>query len=204
MSYLTERYINLFPKDKEKKKLYADKVWDLLQNAYKSIGGLKGNGFKNKEDMIENIPFWKLEVKNDEILSVRLYKDKNGRKSVAGATNGTRDGVKSFAKIADEDLDRSYTEISKKMIPFIKRNPKFKDKVYTYEQVKEILVDDEIRRPSEDDPELLLHPELADNFYQRELGGKWVTKLMVGRHGFPIVEAVDKIEHYINNEIEFK
>lgn len=58
IEFLTESYINLF-KEQEKEK-YVDEVWDLIQTSYKPIGGIHGSGFKSKDDMIKNIPFWKL------------------------------------------------------------------------------------------------------------------------------------------------
>lgn len=53
---LNESYKNLT--SKEEKEKYAKEVYSLLQSAYSKIGGLKGNGFQSKEDMIEKIPFW--------------------------------------------------------------------------------------------------------------------------------------------------
>ena len=43
--------------DREK---YAPAVWDLIQQSYAKIGGIKGKGFSSPDDMIMSIPFWKL------------------------------------------------------------------------------------------------------------------------------------------------
>ena len=39
----------------QEKEKYVDEVWDMLQTAYSSIGGIKGSGFESKEDMIKKI-----------------------------------------------------------------------------------------------------------------------------------------------------
>lgn len=94
---LTEKFINLIgEKDIEKKREYADRVWDILQRSYAKIGGIKGSGFKSKEDMIKNIPFWKIMKSNGKVIAVKLYKDKNGRKSVAGGTDGSKEAKLKF------------------------------------------------------------------------------------------------------------
>jgi hypothetical protein len=57
---LNERYINILPSDTDARRQYAPEVWDLLVNSYALVGGLIGKGFSSMEDMIENIPFWKM------------------------------------------------------------------------------------------------------------------------------------------------
>jgi hypothetical protein len=51
------------------------------------------------------------------------------------------------------------------------------------EDVQGIFSDQEIRKPPEDDPEIVKHPELQSKFYQRKIGGQWYTKLMSGTIG---------------------
>ena len=42
---LFESYQNIF--DEETKRKYANEVFELLQNAYSKIGGIKGSGFSS-------------------------------------------------------------------------------------------------------------------------------------------------------------
>ena len=175
-----ENYKNLF--DTEEKQKYADEVWDLIQNSYKPIGGIKGNGFKNKEDMINNISFWKLYIKDNKIIAVILYKDKNGRKSVAGGTDGSADGKKQFIKMKQDDLllKRSYSEVSDKVLSNIYRNtPDFINYVIPFNDVVSIL-NVPIKKPTSNDVYLLKYPELKDYFYMREINDEWITKIMIG------------------------
>lgn len=79
---LNERFINALPNDDDIKQKFADQVWDVLQYSYRELGGLKGSGFNSKEDMIKNIPFWKMVTKNGVVHAVVMYKDRGGRKSV--------------------------------------------------------------------------------------------------------------------------
>ncbi len=58
--YIEERFINLLPGDEAEKAKYAAEVHAMLQKAYAPIGGIKGTGFKDHQDMIDNIPMWKL------------------------------------------------------------------------------------------------------------------------------------------------
>lgn len=187
---LLERFINLF--EPEKKKIYADEVWELVQNSYKKIGGIKGSGFNSKEDMIKNIPFWKLAKKNGKIVALSLYKDKNGRKRVASATDGTEEGKNQLEILGREDITRkrAYAEVSSSSLSFMKRRWKgdrpFEEYIIPPEKAEEIL-GDELKYPvSDDDPEVQRHPDLKKYFYQREIGGHYHTKLMVGTPGLKI------------------
>jgi hypothetical protein len=108
--FLIERYVNLLSKeDKEK---YADEVWDILQSSYKDIGGFKSAD--NKEELIKDSSIWKLIRKNGKIVTVSIYKDKNGRKFIAGGTDGSSEGKKGFSEInkADIKMKRAWAEVS--------------------------------------------------------------------------------------------
>ena len=60
-SFIAEGFVNvILSKQDEDRKKYAKQVWDLLQSSYAKIGGIKGQGFSSVDDMIANIPFWKL------------------------------------------------------------------------------------------------------------------------------------------------
>ena len=97
---LFEGYVNLIGDGSiDQRQKYADQVWNILQQAYERMGGIKGSGFNSKEDMIQNIPFWKLFVRNGEVLVVMMYKDKNGRKGVALGTNNTPESKMILKKI---------------------------------------------------------------------------------------------------------
>ncbi len=187
---LIERFINLFdtPQDKEKKQKYADEVWDILQKSYAKIGGIAGSGFKSKEDMIDNIPFWKLATSNGKVVAVRMYKEKFGRKGVASGTDGSEEGKKKFSIMSKDDITRrrSYSEVSSAALSFLVR--KWDEEKYgdlekyliKPEQAQKIL-DDKLYFPvPEDDAEAVKYPHLKDYFYQREIGGHKHTKLMVG------------------------
>ena len=116
---LLERYVNLFtPTDKEQ---YVDTVWDMLDQAYKPVGGFKSA--TSKDDLIQDSNLWKLVKRGDKIVSVAIYKDKNGRKSIAMATDGTVQGKKDLIKLKSDDikLHRSWCEASDKAESFLKR-----------------------------------------------------------------------------------
>lgn len=182
--FISERFLNLFYADISERERYAEDVFELLQDSYSYIGGIKGSGFESAEDMIERIPLWKLVRLNDKIVAAALYKDKEGRKRVAVASDGTPEAKKKLAEIVKDDMEqtRSYGEISGGSIGFSKRQvDNFEQFVITPEEVAKIINNEEIRYPvSKDDPEVIKHPELADYFYQRNIGGEWKTKIMTG------------------------
>jgi hypothetical protein len=185
---LYERFINLIHND-PKKHEYADEVKGLLDKSYASLGGIHGSGFKDKEDMIKNIPMWKLKKHQGKIVAATMYKDKGGRKAVAVATDGSEHGKRGASQIMTDDLKtgRSYGEKSSKSLSFVKKHvgsEELKKHVIPYHEVhKHVDKNDEIRRPPSDDEELTRHPEYKDHFYQRKIGGQWHTKLMLGKPG---------------------
>ncbi len=117
---LNEKFLNLFPKDTSEKEKYADKVWDMLQKSYASAGGIKGSGFSSKQDMINNIPFWKILKKNNEAIGALMYKDKGGRKRVATCTDGTKSAKIMLANAMKQEPNRAFFEVSKKSWFFIR------------------------------------------------------------------------------------
>lgn len=40
-----------------------------------------------------------------------------------------------------------------------------------------------LKKPSDDDPDVVRHPDLAKHMYQRRIGNEWHTKIMVGTPG---------------------
>ena len=186
--FLQERFINLLHDDPRKHQ-YAHEVHGMLQKAYEKIGGIQGSGFRSPEDMVKNIPMWKLHKKGGKIRGAVLYKDTNGRKSVATATDGSEEGKKGVAEIYRDDVvrGRAYGERSASALSFTKKvvgAEHLKKHIIPYHHVQKTLGNDtEIRRPPHDDPEIQRHPEFKDHFYQRQIGGHWHTKLMFGTPG---------------------
>lgn len=143
---LNEGFVNLFLSDREKRKEWADAVWNMLQESYKDIGGIKGSGFGSKEEMIAKIPFWKIATVKGRPVAVIMYKDKGGRKSVASATervNGraSPDGKKRLLEMLKADFSRSWGERSKNLLRFVEKNMPELLKQYAIpaEKVKELL-----------------------------------------------------------------
>ena len=169
---LTETYLNLLSSD-ERRTIYAPMVYELLQNSYKSIGGLKGRGFESPTDMMDNGPFWKLSKRGDTIVAVFMYKNKDGRKRVAMGTDGSSVGKYDLAKmLIDEYLTkRAYAEISGSSL-------RFHQKILGNDL-------DRISIPSHvainkfpPDTVRLIDGEKYD--YEHYINGNWMVKRMVG------------------------
>jgi hypothetical protein len=158
-----------------------------IQSSYAKIGGIHGSGFESKEDMIRNMPFWKIAKRGGEVVAVAIYKDKGGRKRVAAGTDGSKEGKEAFADIASSDLDqkRSYSELSGPSLGFVKK--RYKGDITKHlikPQDAEAILGLSLQYPvSDTDPEVAAHPELADYFYIRDIGGEPHTKLMLGTPG---------------------
>lgn len=112
LTYLNERYVTAFKDDMN---LYADEVYNMLVNAYKKIGGIKG--ISSKEDLIKDSDIWKMVRRNGKIIACQVYSTKRGgRKAIGGATDGTEIGKQAMYDIMKEDIkmkDRSaWAEVS--------------------------------------------------------------------------------------------
>ena len=109
-NFLLERVLNLFTP--EEKKEYADEVWEILQKSYSKIGGFKSA--TDADDLVGDSWLWKVVRRNGKISAVNIYKDKNGRKSIAVGTDGTAQGKKDFYMVKDDDINlgRSWAEVS--------------------------------------------------------------------------------------------
>lgn len=110
---LTERFVNLSNRDELSQ--YIDEIWDIMQESYKYLEG----GFataSSKEELLDKVSFAKLVKKNNKIVAACLYKDKNGRKSIAAGTDGSSEGKKWIMKLFQEDIKfgRSWGEVSGK------------------------------------------------------------------------------------------
>ena len=186
-NFITERFENLLPHHTEAKQKHAEHVFGMVQNAYKSIGGIHGTGFKDHHDMVKNIPMWKLHKDSTgKVRAAALYKDKDGRKRVAIASDGSEEGKKGLANIVKNDVKqkRSYAEISGPSLSFHRKQlgDEIHKHILSHEHVKRLMPDDEIRKvPNpEHDAEVQRHPDLAKHFFQRKISGEWHTKIALG------------------------
>lgn len=185
--FVAEHFVNLIG-DHPGKDEHADKVKSILDDSYRSIGGIHGSGFKDKEDMKKNIPMWKLHKRGGEVKAVAMYKDKGGRKLVAVGSDGSREGSSAVKRMVHDDLrtGRAYGEQSSSLLSAMKRHvgsEHLAKHVVPFHEVHKHLDGDEIRHPPHDDAEIKAHPELAHHFYQRKIGGEWHTKIMLGTPG---------------------
>lgn len=170
IAILNERYVNAF--DAQSKEAYAPEVWDILQKSYSKIGGLKSGGLDTIEGLIKNSKMWKLLKRDGKIKVVSIYKDKEGRKSVAVGTDGTQEAKLALAKMLKTEFENSYREVSDSMEAFIfKHVPHLANKYKIPVEIVKELVHDEIR------------PEEDGYHYKREIGGHWHTKIMLGTPG---------------------
>ena len=164
---LQETYINAFTdKDKE---IYVDQVWALLQESYKSIGGIKGSGFESKEDMKNKIKLWKLNVENGKVKAGILYKDKNdARKSVAVFTDGSVKSKKVLTTMLKDDLGRSFIEVSHGLLKYMERKLPVFFKKYAI--------------PTTKVPQILgKEITIIDEYhYERNINGSVITKVLLG------------------------
>jgi len=178
---LIENFKNLFLADKAERKIYADQVWDVLQMSYAKIGGIKGHGFNSKEDMIKTIPFWKLFVKNDEVIALIMYKDKGGRKSVAAGTNRTSAGVKALLNMLKQEFGRSFGEKSGPLLAFVKDAYPALVKKFAIPAVEVA------KLIGKTDKEVQLIP--GEKFlYLRKLKDGWHEKMLIGTPGKKIIQ----------------
>jgi len=190
-TYIKEGYANFIGKDEatvEKKRKWVDQVWDMLQAAYDDIGGIKGSGFKDKNDMIQNIPFWKIFYRGDKLIAAVLYKDTNGRKLVALGTDKSNQAKKILSDIFKNALKVSYGEYSGKLLNLIVKGVSFERlEPYLLEPAYvQKLLDKQIVPP---DPEKLnvmdletynKFPKLHGYFYMRSFGDKAYLKICLG------------------------
>ena len=197
--YLSEGYKNFIgPDSVEGRKKWIDQAWDILQKSYAPIGGMKGDGFKTKEDMVQSLPMWKLFVRGDTLKAAAFYKDKNGRKAVAIATDGSDEAKKLVADIYKAALKTSYGEKSGPALGLLMKQISTKEIPHyfmTPDQVHKLTGDHlipaktfgiEKLEPS-DKRTWDKFPELHAYFYVRELGGEWHLKATAGTGNLPIL-----------------
>lgn len=197
-SFLNENYKNFIGPDSiDRRRVWADQAWDILQKSYEPIGGIKGSGFRSKEDMIRNIPFWKIYTKGDKVVAAAFYKDKGGRKSVAIATDGSDLGKKIVRDIFKASLGVSYGEKSgpalstmMKVVPWeTLKNFMFTPKQLSKISGEKIMTVDELGANNLDEKDQFTYnkfPQLRPYFYVRELGGEIHLKAAMGTPNLPI------------------
>lgn len=107
---LVEHVHNLF--DRKDRERYIDEVMALLDLSYAYIGGFKGT----REELMDAW-LWKVVTRHGSISAFAIYKKTHGRKSVAGASNGTARGKRDLIKILIDDINqkRAWSEVSGKM-----------------------------------------------------------------------------------------
>jgi hypothetical protein len=184
---IMEHYVNLIGDHPDKHK-YKNQLFDMLSKAYEDQGGIHGSGFSSPDDMVENLPMWKLHTKNGQLKAAVLYKDRGiGRKMVAVASDGSDEGKRGASDMLKSDFvqSRAHSEVSGKALSFIKKQVHVGSLAKSFEDAKAYHAarGDEISRPAEDDPEVLRHPELKDKFYSRKIGDQVHTKILLGTLG---------------------
>lgn len=162
--FINEKYINLFGIDIKE---YSNEIFELLQSAYKSIGGLKGNGFDNADDMYKHFKMCKISKKKGVIKAVLLYKDREGRKLVALGTDSTKEGKEELVKILKKEFERSYFEISDSLLRFIEKNLPNELEEYKINNHSDLKIFKDIER-------------IDDYYYKRKIGKDIITKICLG------------------------
>ena len=177
----------------KEKEQYASIVYKLLENNYKSIGGINiGSGFTDLEDMKKNIPVWRLTFKNRKLISVMLFKVKQDKlKMVAyGPFEGISPEVKrsdlqfmlknSFAELSGKLLTITLKEIGADLMEFVSKYPKqlLKKKIIPLSEYleKKILPanSEGMFRKLQDK-----YPELLKYCYLRKIGNEFKLKLLI-------------------------
>jgi hypothetical protein len=199
-SFLNENYKNFIGPDSiDSRRVWVDQLWSILQKSYAPIGGIKGSGFSSKEDMIQNIPFWKIYTKNNKVVAAALYKDKGGRKAVAIAADGSDLGKKIVGDMFKSSLGVSYGEKSGPALSLMMKSvpwSELENFMLTPKEVSKISSEKVI--PVEkygykklDEKDKFTYdkfPQLRPYFYVRELGGKMHLKASMGTPNLPIIK----------------
>ena len=164
---LNERFITAANNNDMSK--YIDIVWDMLQAAYKDIGGFLTA--KSKNELIKKSSLWKLVRRNNKIVAVAIYTSKKGgRKLIAVACNGTNEGKDALYSILKEDIKmmdqrQVWAEVSGKMEHLYN---KFGGVVVPSKYIQDILADKEIFNQKD------------DGHYSRNIKGEPHEKIIYG------------------------
>lgn len=185
---INESFVNILPDEHEKRTKHIPELFSMVHKSYAKIGGIKGEGFASHEDMHKNIPMIKFNRQGSKINAAAFYKDSGGRKRVAIATNGTPEGKTALGKIMKNDLtqNRSYGETSGQSLAFLHKHmhpEDIKEFAIHPDVVKKAKPNEEYRDVPKDDEHLTKYPHLKDHFYQRKIGGEYMTKIALGSMG---------------------
>lgn len=164
---LNEHYVTVTNNNDMNK--YVDIVWNMLQAAYKDIGGFLTA--KTKDELIKKTSLWKLVRRNNNIVAVAIYTSKKGgRKLIAVATDGTTIGKDALYSIIKEDIKmmnqrQAWAEVSGK-IEYLYN--KMGGVVIPSKYVKDIIKDKEI------------FGQKDDGHYSRNIKGEPHEKIIFG------------------------
>jgi hypothetical protein len=183
----------------EARKVWLDRVWDILVKSYASIGGMKGSGFGSKEELLSKIPFWKLYTRGEKVMVAAFYKDSSGRKSVAYATDGSVEAKRILAGLFQSEVGVSYGEKSKgalimamRKIPFETLKPFLltpaQAKILTGKSDVRPVTPEVLETLGENDKRVfeLLKEKLLPYFYVRNISGEPFLKVAFGTPSIPI------------------
>jgi len=179
--------------NQKEKSQYANAVYNLLEDAYASCGGINlASGFKNVDDMIKSIPVWRLIFKNNELISVMLFKVKSNKlKMVAYAPLTDIDPTirksdlqfmlnNSVAELSGKLLSITLKEIKTTWRGFVSKSPKktLKKEVIAlsvYLKTKTLPKNsEEMHWKLKKD-----YPELLEYCYLRKIGNEFKLKILV-------------------------
>lgn len=165
---LQEAIVNLWTT--EEKLRYLPELAKITLSAYKDVGGFK------RAQTLEEVTtvlaheaqkggVWKLTRRDGKITSFMLYRDQFGRKGIASASDGTRQGVLDWKMLRLDDLrmKRMWAEVSGKPEKYMTKIGYPKVPVETAKDIiqKDIKPEDEF-------------------YYTRDIGGKPTRKTVVG------------------------
>lgn len=172
---------------------YASAVYNLLETAYVNCGGINlANGFENEEDMLKNIPIWRLCFKGDILISVMLFKEKIGLlKMVAYAPVRSID--KTTRKLDLQFMiNNSHVELSGKLLMIVLKEIKSSWRQYVSINPKSLIKKDIALLNNFLKTNLLPesskmmykklkkeHPHLLKYCYLRFIGGELKLKLLI-------------------------
>lgn len=190
---LNENFKNFVGADSiEDRKVWADRVWDLLQKTYEKIGGIKGSGFASVEDMVNNIPFWKIFTRGEKVLVALFYKEKAGRKIVALGTDGSPEAKTILTNVIVNGLKVAWGEKSKAVLIYMMSNigiNALRPFLLTPEEAAKLLGVETMRLTPAIIEQLSKHDllvykryedDLKDYFYVRNIHGEYFLKVAIG------------------------
>lgn len=196
-TFLTERFVSCFsPKDRMP---YAKQAFKMLNDAYVYLGGLLGA--KTFDEFVKNyvnepeIKMWKMVKRGDKITAIRIYKDNNGRKTVAMASTPDEQGKKDISMICQEDYNlkdrHTWEEVSGKALTFALKKGAI---VYPVAVAQELM------------PNKQLKAKEDGFFYTRKIKGSLHTKCLIGYppKGEGIQLAPEEIDRFKKLAIQYE